>query len=127
MTKRDYQHRANIKIGLGLIMILGTSALAAAIRPMNEGTFMVLLTVRLLGLVPWFWGLGNYCQSKGRAPMWAALGVLGLIGLLILLVMPDTFVDPQTEVIPPPTVFPNPHEAEAGETNAPYYRRPTFK
>jgi hypothetical protein len=44
--------------------------------------------IRIIALIPWFWGLGCYAKARGYSYALGALGILSLIGLIILAVIP---------------------------------------
>lgn len=66
---------------------------AALTRSVGPELAIVLLIVRIAALVPWFWGLADYARSKGYAAAWAALGILSCIGLLILVLLPNRWIE----------------------------------
>lgn len=94
--KKALQKSSNIKIGIGVLMILGGAVLmGAGAMSGNDGMAPLAilgLLIRLVGLVPWFWGLAEYSKSKGYSPVLAVLGIIFCIGLLILVILPDKYV-----------------------------------
>lgn len=97
--KKALQKSASIKVVLAILMSVGSVAImaagaSAAATPTDSiGVLGVLgIIIRVAALVPWFWGLADYCRSKGQSPVLAVLGLLSCIGLIILVVLPDKYV-----------------------------------
>jgi hypothetical protein len=95
--KKSLQKSANIKVLIALAMMLLPIAVIA-FDP-DGAIAMVAVVLRLLGLVPWFWGLADYSQSKGYSSLMCLLGLCSLIGLIILVLLPDKYVIGPTDAV----------------------------
>ena len=91
-SRKALQKSSNIKIALGLIGIFGGGRLL----PAGE---VVQSVVVLTGSVVFIWGCVDFMRSKGYSGWWGALGLIPYLGLIILVLMPNRWV----ERTPPPT------------------------
>ena len=96
-VKQALQKGAGIKLGIAF----ASGILGVALTRLGGQSPIVVLALPLLlaAVVAWYWGLGQYCMSKGYSGILAVAGLLGLIGLIILLVLPDRF-----QVAAPPVI-----------------------
>jgi hypothetical protein len=87
--KKALQNGAAMKIG-GAFGLGGLAYFLAVVA--HDSSFaMVALPMILAAVVLYYWGLGQYCISKGYSGILAVAGILGLIGIIIILVMPDKY------------------------------------
>jgi hypothetical protein len=87
--KKELQRSSSIKV---LTAILSGIAGLAIIIMAGKSSFSIIgIAPIFAAAIFWYWGLGQYCLSKGYSGAMAAIGVLGLPGLIILLVLPDRY------------------------------------
>ncbi|MGV3617482.1 MAG: hypothetical protein ACO1SV_19320 [Fimbriimonas sp.] len=91
-----------IALMVGGVIIMGVGSGGDANSPMA----MIGMVIRLIGIIPWFWGLADYGKSKGYSPFIALLGLLSCIGLIILVVLPDKFQIRQPQAYDPNSNYP---------------------
>jgi hypothetical protein len=86
--KKALQNAAAVKIGSAFGSIVVGYAIIIASKG-NAPLSMLALAGMLGGVVCWYWGLGQYCVSKGHSGVMAVLGIFGIFGLLAILLLPD--------------------------------------
>ena len=93
----EYQKKANVGIGLGIVVvILAVVGVVMARDPdgqISAGTVILLAILRLGGAVLFIWGCVMYAKAKGLSGAHGLWGLLGLIGLIVLVVMKDRTLD----------------------------------
>lgn len=108
--KKALQKSASIKIAIALVMIFGGIGIAVMgagpTRDASNPLVMLGMIIRVAAVVPWFWGLADYCRSKGQSPLLALLGIIGCIGLIILVVLPDKYVVASSQGYDPNSNYP---------------------
>ena len=87
--KKLLQKNAGIKVCLGITLVILGYALLAVFK--NSPLVVLSLPLILTAVVLYYWGLGQYCVSKGYSGVLAIAGILGLLGLILLLVLPDKY------------------------------------
>ena len=86
--KKALQKAAGIKLAVALVGIALLLLLPRMLGP-NSPLIYAILPIALIALVSWYWGLGQFCVSKGYSGVLAALGLFHVFGLLVILVLPD--------------------------------------
>jgi hypothetical protein len=118
MIKR-HQTRANIGVGLGILLLIGSAVASAAgessvdrgvIRDSFVAFMFLSIVLGLAGAVFYLWGCVNYAQGKGYSGWVGLLGLLSILGLIILAVMPDRRKHGEPPPLPnlPPDHYPPP-------------------
>ena len=95
--KKLLQKSAGIKVCLGIALVIVGYALLGVFK--NGPLVILALPLMLAAVVLYYWGLGQYCVSKGYSGVLAIAGILGLLGLILLLILPDKY-----QVQAPPVV-----------------------
>jgi len=86
--KKALQQSAGIKLVVALSTIVLGLFLPRLLGPQNP-LAVAGLVLLLVGVVAWYWGLGQYCVSKGYSGVLAIAGIFGIFGLLLILVLTD--------------------------------------
>ena len=79
--------------GIKLVVAFGSIALGYLLIGALRGNplSVAALPLLLVGVVAWYWGLGQFCVSKGYSGVLAVAGLLGIFGLLLILILPDKY------------------------------------
>ena len=103
--KKALQQAAGIKLAVAFVCIALLVMLPKMVGP-NSPLIIAVLPLALVGVVGWYWGLGQYCISKGYSGVLAVAGLLGIFGLLIILLVPDKWRVEAPPVVATPGVYP---------------------
>ena len=85
----EYKKKANIGIGLAILVTVVLIVLTALVSGISEETDSILKDIFVLPVFPFIYGLCCYAKGKGYHGAWGLLGVFTLIGLIILGCFPD--------------------------------------
>lgn len=81
--------------GAGIKLVIAVASIVAGVAFLRltaqSNVSILCLPMFFVGVVAWYWGLGQYCMSKGYSGVVAVLGILGVIGLVLILVLPDKY------------------------------------
>ena len=97
---KEYQTKANIGIGVGLILnvacrIGGATALDGATGTPRLILAGALLLGTLAGTALFVWGCFMYMIGKGQSGWYGLFGLLSIIGLIVLVCFPDKYKNGQ--------------------------------
>jgi hypothetical protein len=79
----EYRTRANLGVGIGLLLQLAGLYLADG-APGMVGWLLIVISLPAL-----VWGCMNYAEGKGYPKLIGALGIAGMLGLIVLIVLPN--------------------------------------
>ena len=92
-----YKTKANMGIGIGLILQFGSVGLMVMLSSggskLGPTDVAAILAARFIGLVAMIWGCCMYAKAKGYSAGFGALGLLNLIGLIVLACLKDQCKD----------------------------------
>lgn len=110
--RKALQKSASIKVLIAIVLSLVgygiglTAAGAGAGAQPNVPLALLGSAIQLISAVPWFWGLGEYSKSKGYTPWMASITLFPCIGLLILVLLPNKWVNRPEGAYDPHTNYP---------------------
>lgn len=99
LSKAQLSRSATVFLFLGFVLGL----LSILMQNMSSYAFDLPVLGQMLAFALWMVGCIRIAQSKGYSQWYGALGLLCLIGLIVLIVIPDTWVE---DAIESPTNYP---------------------
>lgn len=99
-ARKELQKKSNIfvvgAIATQLVYMYFSSASARQVRAgggMDTTSVAIGLPFGLISLVLWIIGVSYYAQSKGYSKWWGAAGLLSCCGVVLLMILPNKWVD----------------------------------
>lgn len=90
-TREQLNRDATVKIVIGF---LGSAACNAVDRIVDNTLVSILTWIPgLLFLALFCFGCADYAESKGYSRWWGLIGILGCCGLIILVLVPNKWVE----------------------------------
>jgi hypothetical protein len=108
-NRKDLQKQSNYFLLGAVVLWVVLNFIARVLIPEGSVVALFLMPFWLVALVLWVIGCMRYAQSKGYSSLYGFLGILTICGLLVLVLLPNKWVEegPASS----PTNYPRPPQA----------------